>query len=160
MFWVDERCVPTESAQNNYRAEELGAAAAAKAYSRHVAEFFLCGGGESDYLPAFDCALLGIGSLGRTASQFPCSPALREKVRPFVPVEAPPAFSPRERVIMTLPVINRSGLTMFLVAGKNKRNIVQTVLEAGAPDHRIPATMVNPSGECLFLLDIDGQEYT
>jgi 6-phosphogluconolactonase len=108
-FWGDERCVPPDHADSNYKMAfeallarlssppqnihriqgEIPPDEAAAAYECAIAEFF----GEENRHPRFDLILLGMGEDGHTASLFPGSPALDETGRWVVAVEhnQPPA---------------------------------------------------------------------
>lgn len=172
-FWSDERCVPPDNPESNFRIArdaifsrapvpernihripaEWGAGPAAEAYSRELGDFLLFAEGKSNYLQTFDCVLLGVGADGHTASLFPGAPALRERERSAVPARAPEGYRIRERVTLTLPIINRARRVLFLVSGEEKRRIVRSLLDLPGPDERIPASMVRPAGECVFYLD-------
>lgn len=80
-----------------------------------------------------DCALLGVGDDGHTASLFPGTTAL--DVRDRIATEV---FVPRLkqwRVTLTLPVLREAALRMVLAAGESKRTILNDV-RRGA-DHPI-----------------------
>jgi 6-phosphogluconolactonase len=168
MFWGDERYVPADDPLSNYRMTRealLGHVPipaanvhpaptslptpekAAEAYDAHLRGFF--GAAE----PAFDVTLLGLGPEGHTASLFPGSPALEEKQRWVAAVQV--AAKPPNRLTFTLPVLNRSRNTYFLVAGENKREILAAL--RAEPDSRpsqYPAGRVRPAdGRVLWLLD-------
>jgi 6-phosphogluconolactonase len=166
VFWGDERCVPPDDPDSNYRLAyetllshvpiplenvyriqgELKPAAAARTYDRAVVEFF-CGP-----RPRFDLVLLGLGSDGHTASLSPGSAALDETERLAVPATAVYQDRPAERVTLTLPVINGAREVLFLVTGEEKAEIVQAVLED--PSRNLPAQRVQPvAGQLTWLLD-------
>ncbi len=99
-------------------------------------------------LPRFDLILLGMGDDGHTASLFPDEPALYEKERWVVPAIAP--FEPRQRLTLTLPVLNSACRVWFLVIGEGKRAVLKRVFE-GEP---LPAGLVQPvQGELVWWLD-------
>jgi 6-phosphogluconolactonase len=167
-FWGDERCVPQDDPLSNYRmtrgtllehvpipAANVHAAPtslstpeqAADAYDQELRKFF----GSSR--PEFDVTLLGLGPEGHTASLFPGSAALEEQARWVVPVQV--AAVPPNRLTFTLPVLNSSRNTYFLVAGENKRPIL--ALLRAEPDSRpsqYPAGRIRPAdGRVLWFLD-------
>jgi 6-phosphogluconolactonase len=168
LFWGDERYVPQDDPLSNYRmtseallahvpipAANVHAAPtnlptpekAAEVYDQELRKFFGAGA------PAFDVTLLGLGPEGHTASLFPDSPALLEKSRWIVPVQV--AAVPPNRLTFTLPVLNSSRNTYFLVAGENKRPILSAL--RAEPDTRpsaYPAGRILPSdGRVLWFLD-------
>ena len=120
---------------------------AAAAYDQELRKFF------GSAAPAFDVTLLGLGPEGHTASLFPESPALEEKKRWVVPVQV--AAVPPNRLTITLPVLNSSRNTYFLVAGENKRPILASL--RAEPDSRpsaYPAGRIRPvDGRVLWFLD-------
>jgi 6-phosphogluconolactonase len=168
LFWGDERYVPPDDPLSNYRmvreallsqvpipAANVHAAPtslptpaqAAESYDQELRRFF------GSAAPAFDVTLLGLGPEGHTASLFPDSPALEEKKRWVVPVQV--AAVPPNRLTFTLPVLNASRNTYFLVAGENKRPILAAL--RAEPDSRpsaYPAGRLRPAdGRVLWFLD-------
>jgi 6-phosphogluconolactonase len=168
LFWGDERYVPQGDPLSNYRmtreallshvpipAANVHAAPtslptpeqAAAAYDQELRKFF------GSTAPAFDVTLLGLGPEGHTASLFPDSAALEEKKRWVLPVQV--AAVPPNRLTFTLPVLNSSRNTYFLVAGENKRTILAAL--RAEPDSRpsaYPAGRIRPtSGRVLWFLD-------
>lgn len=167
-FWGDERMVPPEHEESNYRMTreallahapiparnvhriqgELAPALAAREYRAELAAFF------HQTKNAFDLVLLGLGEDGHTASLFPETAALRERTH-----DAAEVFVPKLdqwRVTLTLPAINRARKIIFLVAGKSKAEIAAGVLGLPQPEMKWPASLVQPSeGELLWLLDAE-----
>ena len=167
-FWGDERYVPQDDPLSNFRmtretllshvpvpAANIHAAPtslptpeqAAEAYDQELRKFF------GSAAPAFDVTLLGLGPEGHTASLFPESPALDEKTRWVVPVRV--AATPPNRLTFTLPILNSSRTTYFLVAGESKRPILAAL--RAEPDSRpsaYPAGRIRPAdGRVLWFLD-------
>jgi 6-phosphogluconolactonase len=167
-FFGDERCVPPDHAESNYRmaAESLlskvGIAAdrvyrlrgeaedpeaAAAEYARTLATVFETRRGG---LPRFDLVLLGVGLDGHTASLFPGSPAAKEIFRTVVAVHAAAARLP-QRLTLTLPTLNAAARVIFLVAGAEKAKIVKASLSEGSTS---PASMVRPAdGTLTWIVD-------
>jgi len=116
---------------------ELGGEAAADEYHRKLEGIRL------------GLALQGIGPDGHTASLFPSSPALEERVRRAI--AAP--HDDVERVTMTLPVLSGATQVVYLVLGQDKAEAVQRAF-AGPPDPAIPASLLrSEAGETIVLLD-------
>jgi 6-phosphogluconolactonase len=166
LFWADERCVPPEHPESNFRLaretflDPLGLAGdtvhrirgelppedAAARYEAELAAAF------AEDPPRFDLALLGVGTDGHTASLFPGGPELAEVRRRAVATRAPEA--PRDRVSLTLPVLDAARAALFLVAGERKAEIVARILAGGGEARDLPAARVRPPrGELLWLLD-------
>jgi 6-phosphogluconolactonase len=168
LFWGDERYVPHDDPLSNFRmtreallshvsipAANVHAAPthlptpeqAAEAYDQELRKFF------GSAPPAFDVTLLGLGPEGHTASLFPDSPALEEKKRWVTAVHV--TALPPNRLTFTLPVLNSSRSTYFLVAGENKRPILAAL--RAEPDSRpsaYPAGRIRPAdGRVLWFLD-------
>jgi 6-phosphogluconolactonase len=167
VFWADERCVPPEHPDSNYRLAfetllsrvslpdgnihrvrgEQGSDPAARAYEDELRRFF------GNDRPRFDLVLLGAGEDGHTASLFPGSPALREKELLAVSVHFDPPM--HSRVTLTLPVLNDADYVLFLAAGRTKARIVQELIEGLNPD-TYPAGLVRPvRGSLHWMLDRD-----
>ncbi|MBI2956784.1 MAG: 6-phosphogluconolactonase [Acidobacteria bacterium] len=166
VFWGDERLVPHDHPQSNYRMarESLlrhvplppknihgvpllaSAEESALAYEQELRSHF----GRRWGLPAFDLILLGLGADGHTASLFPRSPALEEKQRWVVAARAGAGQPPR--VTLTLPVLNHTRRIFFLVSGEDKATALREALE-GTLGH-LPAQKVAPrKGELVWLAD-------
>ncbi|MGD2207047.1 MAG: 6-phosphogluconolactonase [Anaerolineae bacterium] len=168
LFWGDERCVPPDDPDSNYRMAhetliarvpippgnvhrmrgELAPEAAARAYEHELQEFF-CGP-----RTRFDLVLLGLGTDGHTASLFPGSMALDERGRLAVAVTAQYEDRPAHRVTLTLSAINTARYVWFLVSGSAKAESVRTVLEG--PTKGLPAQLVQPmTGQLTWFLDAE-----
>lgn len=163
-FWSDERHVPPDHPDSNYRmaneamlsrvsvlsdnihrvaGEKPNAAEAADDYEQTLKEL------TKESLPQLDLILLGLGSDGHTASIFPGSEVLHETKRL---VAAPWVEKLKTyRITMTLPLLNNGASVLFLVSGSDKAGIVKEVLEG---PNQYPAQAVKPTnGELLWLLD-------
>jgi len=104
-------------------------------------------------IPCLDLVLLGLGEDGHTASLFPGTPALHETHR-LVTVGQSPKGVP-SRLTLTLGVINRASVVLFLVTGSTKARIVRRILEPqAAADRALPAALVTPDqGRLVWMLD-------
>ena len=165
-FWGDERFVPPDHPDSNYRMAreamlsrapvpaanihpiETGGdpATAARAYERTLKSFY----GAETLDPAralFDIELLGLGPDGHTASLFPGTKVLDERQRWVAEVIG---AKPEERITLTYPVLESSRHTAFLAAGADKREPLARVL---AGDQVLPAARVQPSGHLVWFVD-------
>ena len=169
-FWGDERHVPPDDPDSNYRmakeallskvpipannvfpipAENPDANAAAEAYEQTLRKFFNLPAGE---FPSFDLILLGMGPDGHTASLFPESAALQEKSRLVVANWVEKLKT--SRITLTLPVLNAARCVAFLVSGGDKAEVLREVLEGSAPAEKYPSRLVQPSdGKLIWLVD-------
>lgn len=170
LFWSDERHVPPEDPQSNYRmvreelisrvpipeanvhrveAELPDAAEAAARYDAEVASFFALSPGE---FPRFDLMLLGIGPEGHTASLFPGTKALEVRDKRVVANWVPKlnAF----RITMTPPVFARAAAVIFLISGEDKAPILRAVFDPQGPADTLPCQHIRPeSGDLIWLVD-------
>jgi 6-phosphogluconolactonase len=159
----DERCVAPDHCDSNYRmaSESLLAlvpipegnvfrirgeidpeAAAQDCESRLRAVAARMG--ESIY--AHDLMLLGMGPDGHTASLFPGSDALDEKLRWVVPTIGPKP--PPQRITFTFPLLNASRTVVFLVNDASKETMIHEVIRG-----EFPAGKVRPeSGQVIWLI--------
>ena len=103
--------------------------------------------------PTLDLILLGLGEDGHTASLFPGSPALRDNQSLIAVTQSPK--DPPTRLTMTLGVINRASVILFLVAGTGKAGVVRAILNPKTDAERqLPASLVAPEeGRLIWLLD-------
>lgn len=173
-YWGDERFVPHDHPDSNYRMayEAMLSKApvppenvfpipvdgspeeAALRYERTLQETY----GDAKLDPArplFDITLLGLGSDGHTASLLPGEPVLEERTHW---VAAVPHGRPEVRITMTYPALESSRHIAFLVTGQEKADIVAEI-QAGAS--HVPAARIQPLGELVWFLDrasLDGIE--
>lgn len=170
-FFSDERCVPPDHPDSNFSLANrtlfrpLNIAAdhihrmggdisdpdlAARDYERLLRT--AVGSVAGDW-PHLDLVLLGLGNDGHTASLFPGTAAVTEYQR-WVAVGHAPS-SPQTRLTLTLGVINRATVILFLVTGAAKAGIVKTILEPrNDADRWLPAALVKPEvGRLIWLLD-------
>ena len=167
LWWVDERCVPPDDPDSNYRMTreamldhvplkpeqihriegELEPEAAAARYESELRNSFRLEGAE---LPRFDAVQLGMGPDGHTASLFPHTQALFELGRLAVAnhVQAKDSW----RVTLTWPVINRGSQVLFLIGGEDKAQILKEVFTGTRDPQRLPSQLIRPAGGILTLL--------
>ncbi len=171
IFWGDERAVPPEHPESNYRMAketllnhvphspdqvfriqgELPAKEAAERYEKILQQTFSSGEGE---VPLFDIVLLGMGADGHTASLFPETSVLEERQQ-WVAAPWVEKFQ-THRITFTAPVLNGAKQVMFVVSGSDKAVAAQAVLEGPSQPRRYPAQLVNPiQGNVIWFLDTD-----
>jgi 6-phosphogluconolactonase len=167
-FWGDERCVPPDHPDSNYKmawdtllsrvpvppahvhrmqGENPDVAAAATEYEREIREVL----GYAVW-PEFDMVLLGLGPDGHTLSLFPGSaaPAEREKLVVANWVEKFKTW----RITMTAPVVNHAACVLFQIEGEDKASPLREVLYGAYDPDRYPAQLVREAqGECYWLVD-------
>jgi 6-phosphogluconolactonase len=169
-FFGDERCVPPDHPDSNYRMAnetllsraavppenvhrfrtELAPEAAAQDYENQLREFFHLAAGER---PRFDLVLLGLGEDGHTASLFPGTAALNESARLAAAnwVEKLHTF----RLTLTLPVLNHAAEMVFLVSGAGKSEVLKEILGSSG-QASFPSQRIQPeNGRLLWLVDQD-----
>jgi 6-phosphogluconolactonase len=154
IFWGDERAVPLDSPQNNaHNAKEdllnhidipaenvfpiptnLPPAEAAIRYENILKQFF-----KSD-LPKFDLILLGMGDNGHAASLFPHTTILHEQQAIVKEVWVEEVNM--NRISFTAPLINNARHILFLVAGKDKEDMLHKVLEGDYKPEDYPAQLI------------------
>lgn len=164
IFFGDERCVPPDSDQSNYRMAreamleklpipqenifrirgEIDPQAAAIEYGQLLKQLFGDGG--------LDLVLLGMGPDGHTASLFPHTEALNESKHRCVAnyVQKLDCW----RITMTAPFINRAAEVIFLVSGKDKTTALKEVLNGPPDTQRLPAQLIRPTnGQLTWIMD-------
>jgi 6-phosphogluconolactonase/glucosamine-6-phosphate isomerase/deaminase len=101
-----------------------------------------------------DLVLLGIGPDGHTASLFPGGAALEERVRWAVDVPAPTAVQPPvPRVTTTLPFLNAARNAIFLIAGADKRPVIDEILRAAPGARPYPAAQVAAQQVTIWMIE-------
>lgn len=166
-FWGDERFVPHDHPDSNYRmarealfdrvsiptdhihpipTEGLGPDAAAAEYERTLRCVY---GAERLHpeRPLFDVTLLGLGADGHTASLLPDSLVLDEAARW---VAAVAHGRPEARITLTYPALNASHAVAFVVAGEDKRDALAAVWRG---DRALPAARIRPLGTLHWFVD-------
>lgn len=168
VFWGDERCVPSEDLNNNYRQahdvllgrvpipsdnihrvqSDLEPAAAAKDYARLLKDF---ASPPLDW-PRFDLVLLGMGDDGHTASLFPGSEV--DVSAPTLAVTAQYQGRPANRITLTPLVFNSARRIVFLVSGESKSETLANVLYGEYRPEQLPAQRIHPTdGELIWMVD-------
>jgi 6-phosphogluconolactonase len=165
-YWGDERFVPYDHPDSNYRMtrEAMLAKApippeninptptngdpdsAAARYERTLKAAY----GASVFDPArplFDITLLGLGTDGHTASLLPGEAVLEERRRWVAAVSH---GRPEVRITMTYPAIDSSRRVAFLVVGKDKAPVLGAIR---AGDRRLPSARVDPVGDLVWFVD-------
>lgn len=171
LLWSDERCVPPNHPDSNYRMVrellldhvpippanvhrmpgEMDPVEAAARYEEQLREFFIPRG---NGFPVFDFILLGLGEDGHTASLFPGTRTIRESARWVLGhyVDEQKGW----RITLTPPVINAARKVVFIVAGTGKASVLRDILEGPYQPDLLPAQVVRPDGgELLWMLDRD-----
>jgi len=164
-YFGDERCVPPDDEQSNFRMAsrclleplaieadhvarmrgEDEPAVAAAAYAALLRE-------RLGTLPRFDLVMLGMGPDGHTASLFPGEDPLtddRALVRaPFV------ATAGTHRITLTPQVINAARTVAIATGGTEKAQALARALEGEYEPRAVPVQIVDPlDGRLVWLVD-------
>jgi 6-phosphogluconolactonase len=179
-FWGDERCVPPDHPDSNYRmtretllskvpvpaenvfsipAELPDPTKAADEYAATLTRFFLAGPGATktgtaplSNLPRFDLVFLGMGPDGHTASLFPHTAALQAGERIVVAYHVEKFRA--HRITLTAATINNARNVTFLVAGEDKAETLKGVLEGPYQPDVYPSQLIRPgNGALLWMVD-------
>lgn len=162
VFFGDERCVPKEHAESNYKLamEKLLSRApipadhvhrvrgeddpesAARAYE---AELVATTGG------AIDLLHLGMGPDGHVCSLFPGHALLSDTGARLVASLDDSPKPPASRVTLTLAAIAKAKRTLFIVMGEGKASAVRDAIED--PASALPAAIVHRMGKATWLVD-------
>jgi 6-phosphogluconolactonase len=168
-FWVDERMVPPTDQGSNYHAikevlinkipipeenihrikGEIVPQLEVKRYGNEIVNNV---SNKHSSLPEFDWILLGMGKDGHTASIFPETQFMEE----YEGITAISRFpeTGQIRITLTEAIINNADNVTFVIAGKDKAEMVHEILR-GDKD-KYPAGRINPtSGSLEFLIDKD-----
>lgn len=161
IFWVDERSVPPDHADSNFRMAqefllgpariaknhihrihgELRPEVAAQRYEQEIRDFFKL---EPDTLPDFDVVQLGLGPDAHTASLFPGEPLIEDRagIAAAVYVEKFNTW----RVTLLPGVLLAARHTFFLSTGAEKADAVRAVLNEPYSPQRWPAQILTHHG--------------
>ena len=169
-FFGDERHVPPDDADSNFRmanesmlskvslkseqvhrikCEYEDAEKASLEYEQTLRTYFKLSPGQ---LPRFDVLLLGMGDEGHTLSLFPGTKALHDNGRLVMSNWIGKLYT--ERVTITAPVANNSGLAIFMITKADKALALKGVLEGPFEPEQLPSQLIQPkNGKLLWLLD-------
>jgi 6-phosphogluconolactonase len=161
----DERCVPPDNEQSNYRMArealfipanvpeqsimrmrgEIDPSVAAQEYQDGV-DLLATQRGEQIY--RHDLILLGLGDDGHTASLFPGTAALKDTTRRVVANFVPKLNA--SRLTFTFPLINQARQICFLINAAKHAELIESVIKG---DPQYPASRVNPTaGQLTWVL--------
>lgn len=166
-FFGDERSVPPDHKDSNYRMAEqallskvpipgdnvyrmrgeIDANEAAREYGLTLKELFGDGG--------LDLVLLGMGDDGHTLSLFPGTAAVGEREHRVVANYAEKSTTGKSwRITMTAPFVNRARNVLVAVTGAGKAGRVKEVLEGPRDPDRLPIQLIQSAGGSMtWLLD-------
>jgi 6-phosphogluconolactonase len=176
LWWGDERTVPPDHADSNYRMAREALIDPAAAFGLAASQVHRMAGERADHdaaaadyeralvaalgtPPRFDLVLLGMGPDGHTASLFPGSPALTQTTTPARWVVANPVTSPlvhgtTTRLTLTAPAINAARHVRFLVGGADKAASLAQVLTGPRDPTHYPSQLIAPSdGDLVWFVD-------
>ncbi|KAF1815517.1 6-phosphogluconolactonase [Eremomyces bilateralis CBS 781.70] len=163
IFFADERAVPLDDADSNYRLvkeeflDRIPAAlgtptvypidtallddipAMADAYEQTLVKVFAAR--DSVRLPMFDLLLLGCGPDGHTCSLFPGSPLLKETEAWVLSIDDSPKPPPK-RVTFSLPVASHGINIAFVATGGGKKEILREIFDT-EEGKRLPCAQIN-----------------
>lgn len=151
-YLVDERYVPLDHTDSNYKMIMEAFGAVQPDFSEHFHYF------DTTLTPdeaarryvdelkkipdqKLDIIFLGVGNDGHTASLFPNNQSLQDNENLSVATinESAPNFPVRERLTITWPMILTSHAVVVLVSGKEKGPIINEILHGIHDDLEIPA---------------------
>ena len=162
IFWVDERCVPPTDDASNYKLAlthlieparipdanihriggELDPSEAAARYVAGIRLFFHL---DAAAFPRFDVMHRGMGPDAHTASLFPGSPLIDDRVHIAAAVFAP-QFN-QWRVTLLPAVLEAARNTVLLVAGTDKTEALRAVFQDPYDPKRYPAQIAAQQSE-------------
>jgi 6-phosphogluconolactonase len=165
-FWGDERFVPQDHPDSNYKMTRDAMLAKAPVPPENI--FPVPVDGDPDAAaaryaeilqqeygarildparPLFDIVLLGLGPDGHTASLLPGEPVLKERTKWVACV---PHGRDEIRITLTYPALESARRVAFLVAGKEKAAIFK---EIQTGQSLVPAAQLRPTGDLFWVLD-------
>lgn len=165
-YWGDERFVPYDHPESNYRMAREAMLARAPVPAANIHPMPVAGAPDDaarhyehrlqeEYgataldpaRPLFDIMLLGLGPDGHTASLIPGEPVLDERKRWVAAVSH---GRPEIRITLTYPPIESSRQIAFLVTGEEKASILSEIHAGGST---VPAARLRPAGELVWFVD-------
>ncbi len=171
LIWGDERTVPADHSDSNYRMVRESLLDRIDIPSENVLAVPESGGDPQlaaekyeallrEHLqptnaagfPTLDCVLLGMGEDVHTASLFPGTRALQENTRWVVENHVPQLDT--WRITLTAPMINSAARVAFLLSGSGKQAALEKLWHADHQPEEYPSQLIRPTaGELWFLAD-------
>lgn len=163
VFFADERCVPLDHEDSNYRVvkeewlDKIPAGTpkptvfpidtdvlddieeVADRYEQVLVREFAAR--DSVRVPMFDLILLGCGPDGHTCSLFPGSPLLRETDAWILSISDSPKPPPK-RITFSLPVTSHGIKIAFVATGAGKKEILKKIFDTDE-GHSLPSGLIN-----------------
>jgi 6-phosphogluconolactonase len=164
-FFGDERFVPHDHADSNYRAAQEkflellnipqhnifpwpfadGAKEAARQYAETITRTL----GET---PLFDLTFLGLGDDAHTASLFPDTGVVFDE---GLTTTCTPTTAKHERLTLTAEALSKSRTVVFLVSGEAKRRALSETRAGKGAFDRYPARAIKAKENLYWLTDIE-----
>ena len=167
-WWGDERCVPPENENSNFKAandllfskinipkenihrikgENVPEKEVVR-YKKEIEENLNYRGNN----PVFDLVILGLGEDGHTASIFPDQVELFEEENICAVSQHP--LTGQFRITLTGRVLNNSSRIFFLVTGANKAQRISEIMNDDEAAKLLPAYYISPeNGTVIWFLD-------
>ncbi|MDA3882550.1 MAG: 6-phosphogluconolactonase [Bacteroidales bacterium] len=158
-YWVDERAVPPSDSESNYGTARLLFFAALSIPESHI---FRMKGEEKAHIeaqryeellthqlqkknaiPQFDFVFLGLGEDGHTASIFPGQEDILTQTSQLCKESFNP-YTKQERITLTSTTINNARRVIFIILGKQKKEIFEQVFSTDKTDKKYPAQWIEP----------------
>ncbi|CAL1366465.1 unnamed protein product [Linum trigynum] len=176
VFWVDERVVPKNHEDSNYKLafdlflsrvpippgnvyainDALSAEGAADDYEACLKRLVSSGviaKSKASGFPKLDLQLLGMGPDGHIASLFPGHPLCKESTKWVTHILDSPK-PPPQRITFTFPVINSSAYIALVVCESDKADAVHRALGSGGNNKEpLPCQLASAEGEFKWFLD-------
>jgi 6-phosphogluconolactonase len=167
-WWGDERCVPADSKESNYKLANDCLISKVPVPPENVhrikgeedpeKEAVVYGDEIDSQLnmrgewPVFDLIILGLGNDGHTASIFPDQIELFETDANCAVSEHP--ITGQKRITLTGSVINNANRVFFLVTGKSKAMRISEIMNDEEAAKLLPAYYIHPeNGELTWFID-------
>lgn len=167
LFWGDERPVPPDHPDSNYRAamnsglknlpipdKQIHRMIAEKNIEKEAENYEALIRQESTGNTSFDLVMLGVGEDGHIASLFPNTEGLDESSRWVIANEVPQKNT--FRMTITYPCIRAAKAVVIYALGKSKQSIISQILRSPSTS-KWPASQVGTNSHpVLWIVDKDG----